>query len=73
MGDINVKNLVKLQITPNITPRAKALMTFLQDRNFFCEQTGQYTHCKVKTVEHLSTKCGSMLQYDHMWRHNEVV
>ncbi|XP_029656113.1 uncharacterized protein LOC115230004 [Octopus sinensis] len=59
----------------NNSPRSEGLFSYLQDRNFFNGQRKQCNHCKSKamTVDHLATKCGSMLYHDYTWRHNEVV
>ncbi|XP_029656130.1 uncharacterized protein LOC115230029 [Octopus sinensis] len=60
----------------NNGPRSEALYCLLQDRNLFFTSMGSLcSHCKKckKTVDHLATQCGKMLNSDYLRRHNEVV
>ncbi|XP_029654654.1 uncharacterized protein LOC115228140 [Octopus sinensis] len=60
----------------NISPRSEASFCLLQDRNFlFGAGETNCKHCNSakKTVDHLATRCGRMLNSDYLRRHNEVV
>ncbi|XP_029657681.1 uncharacterized protein LOC115231938 [Octopus sinensis] len=60
----------------NNGPRSEALYCLLQDRNlFFASADSLCNHCKKskKTVDHMATQCGKMLNSDYLRRHNEVV
>ena len=60
----------------NNTPQAEAFYCYLQDRNiFFGNNKGRCNHCKQaeRSVDHLATRCGKMLHYDYLHRHDEVL
>ena len=60
----------------NITPQQEGMLCKLQDRNlYFGGSSVKCPHCgrATKSVQHLATKCGGMLEYDYKKRHNEVV
>nr|XP_027199818.1 uncharacterized protein LOC113793939 [Dermatophagoides pteronyssinus] len=57
-----------------ISPQEEGMLTKVQDRNlFFANQ--QCNHCgkAKKSVDHLATKCGRILDTDYKRRHNEIV
>lgn len=60
----------------NITPQEEAMLCKLQDRNmYFPGLNKKCPHCNQgkKTVDHLATYCGKMLNFDYKKRHDEVV
>lgn len=59
----------------NSSAKDEAAFCFLQDRNMFFGDIGKCPHCgkAQKTVDHLATRCESLVSYDYTARHNEVV
>lgn len=62
----------------NIFPQQEGIYCKVQDRNIFNCDTNIQQKCPYcrqgnKTVDHLATQCGRMLNYDYKKRHNEVV
>ena len=59
----------------NIPQRDEAALCSLQDRNAFLYDKSRCPHCNssAKTVEHLASRCDSLLGPDYTRRHNEVV
>ena len=59
----------------SVKARDEAALFFLQDRNMFFGADAKCPHCgsAKKTVDHLATRCESMLGHDYTMRHNEVV
>ncbi|XP_029656455.1 uncharacterized protein LOC115230394 [Octopus sinensis] len=60
----------------NNSPRSEGMLCMVQDRNLFFDNGGSCcNHCNAakKTVDHLATRCGRMLNSDYLRRYNEVV
>jgi len=60
----------------NISPQQEGMLCKLQDRNlYFGGSSVKCPHCRLapKSVEHLATHCGRMLNFDYRKRHDEVV
>ena len=60
----------------NISPQQEGMLTKLQDRNiYFGGLSSKCPHCQTgsRSVQHLSTHCGGMLNYEYRRRHDEVV
>ena len=60
----------------NISPQQEDMLTKLQDRNLhFGGTSKRCPHCSrgSKSVEHLATHCGGMLELYYKKRHDEVV
>lgn len=58
----------------NISPQQEGMYTKIQDRNIFFDGK-KCPHCNQgpKSVDHLATSCGRMLNYDYKKRHNDIV
>lgn len=59
----------------NNSAQSEALYCLLQDRNMFLGRTDICNHCNVatKTVDHLATRCGKLLNMSYAQRHDEVL
>jgi hypothetical protein len=59
----------------NISSQQEGMYCKLQDRNLYFGGETRCPHCKQgpKSVEHLATHCGRMLNFDYKKRHDEVV
>jgi hypothetical protein len=60
----------------NISPQQEGMLCKLQDRNLYFGNTAtKCPNCRQgpKSVEHLATNCGRMLNFDYKKRHAEVV
>ncbi|XP_029657451.1 uncharacterized protein LOC115231609 [Octopus sinensis] len=75
-SNVDVAESSHLLLHGNNSPRSEALLCFIQERNLFFDNVGAIcSHCNSskKTVDHLATRCGRMLNSDYLRRHNEVM
>ncbi|XP_029654797.1 uncharacterized protein LOC115228332 [Octopus sinensis] len=74
--EVNVCESSGWLVNGNHSPMTEGRLCLLQDRNmFFDNGENKCTHCNSarKTVDHLATRCGRMLNSSYLRRHNEVV
>ncbi|XP_029657682.1 uncharacterized protein LOC115231939 [Octopus sinensis] len=74
--EVNVNESAGWLVHGNNSARTEGMCCSLQDRNlFFDNGENKCNHCNSakKTVDHLATRCGRMLNSSYLRRHNEVV
>ncbi|XP_029654827.1 uncharacterized protein LOC115228368 [Octopus sinensis] len=74
--EVNVNESAGWLVHGNNSARTEGMCCVLQDQNlFFDNGENKCNHCNSakKTVDHLATRCGRMLNSSYLRRHNEVV